>query len=105
MPRSLGLQVLVGTKRSAASIAAVRRARLTVGQLVTVVAIPGVLVGDRAAFARQLHQRLLVVAISSRPDTPSPNPFGSALHPVKRSGAFVHSRSLMRRPDPPHRGS
>jgi hypothetical protein len=46
----------------------------TVGQLLTVVAIPGVLVGDRAAFAPQLHQRLLVVALSSRPDTASPNP-------------------------------
>jgi hypothetical protein len=73
MPRSLSLQVLVSTKRSTVSVAATRRALFldsTVGQLVTVVAIPGVLVGGRAAFARQLHGRLLVVAISSRPDTP-----------------------------------
>ena len=70
MPRSLSLQVLGGTKRSTVSVAAVRWALFldsTVGQLVTVVAIPGVLVGDRAAFARQLHRRLLVVAMSSRP--------------------------------------
>jgi hypothetical protein len=53
--------------------------------------------GVTALRSRQLHQRLLAVAISSRPNTSSPNSLGSALHPLKRSGTFAHSRSTMRR--------
>jgi hypothetical protein len=67
----------------------------------SVVAIPSALV-TRAA-SRQLHQRLLVLAISSRHNNPITQPqvcLRSALQPIQHSVTFKHSRTPRLRPRP-----
>jgi hypothetical protein len=84
MPRSLRLQVLVGTKRSTASVAAARRGALFLdrGQLVTVVAIPSALLRSRVNSTS---------ACSSWPYRADP----TLLHPIPRV-CFASRETLWR---------